>query len=132
MYIFICATEFDSILLPKRGENYYFSFPSCRVTIATYKPSISRTAARFLKVILEMLKIKENCRRLETVPPSKNRLYSFEEQGPRVCRHLDVSNNGVGEVGSLGPSTCEPPAWTARSAAGSQHASNWKAVKCFQ
>lgn len=67
MYIFICATEFDSLLQPKSGENCYISFPSCRVTIVTFQHSISRIATSFfnLKVILEMLKIGgKNCRRL--------------------------------------------------------------------
>lgn len=30
MYVFLCATDFESFFQPKRGENY-FSFPSCRV-----------------------------------------------------------------------------------------------------
>lgn len=31
MYVFLCATDFDSFFQPKKGENY-FPFPSCRVT----------------------------------------------------------------------------------------------------
>ena len=30
MYVFLCATDFESFFQPKRGENYS-SFPSCRV-----------------------------------------------------------------------------------------------------
>lgn len=77
MYTFLCATDFDSFFQPERII-IFIPFLPCD-SIATFKHSISRTAARFFKVILEMLKMRENYRRFwkRSVPPPKNKFYSF-------------------------------------------------------